>query len=227
MHDELDLTDFRGICRLFPLPDVVLFPHAVVPLHIFEPRYRQMTEHALASDGLVAIVQVRTDADWNGPSAPALEEIACLGKILGHDRLADGRFNFLLLGLRRIRLLREVPAETLYRQANVEVLEDEEYDETSASSRTHLINGFREVASQAGYLDPDLESVLRGPTPLGVLTDLIAHALTLPSPLKQLLLENRKPDCRAEALCDILDRLLGIPEPAHPARPFPPLFSHN
>ena len=59
MDDDFDLKDFTNVCRLFPLPGVVLFPHAVLPLHIFEPRYRQMTEDALATDRLIAIVQLR------------------------------------------------------------------------------------------------------------------------------------------------------------------------
>src|SRR3954468_19038803 len=61
MDGDYDLRDFANVCRLFPLPRVVLFPHAVLPLHIFEPRYRQMTGDALAGDKLVTIVQ------WRGP----------------------------------------------------------------------------------------------------------------------------------------------------------------
>jgi hypothetical protein len=62
MDFNSELCDFSNRCRLFPLPDVVLFPHALLPLHIFEPRYRQMTEDALASDRLVTMVQTRPGA---------------------------------------------------------------------------------------------------------------------------------------------------------------------
>ena len=62
MDIHTDLTDFSNRCRLFPLPNLVLFPHAVLPLHIFEPRYRQMTEDALAGDQLVTIVQIKPKA---------------------------------------------------------------------------------------------------------------------------------------------------------------------
>src|SRR5258706_7226628 len=93
-----DLRHFANVCRLFRWPKVVLFRHAVLPLHIFEPRYRQMTEDALAGDQLLTIVQWREPYPLKAGVEPALEEIACLGRILQHVRLPDGRFNILLLG---------------------------------------------------------------------------------------------------------------------------------
>src|ERR1700722_7371434 len=115
MDFKSELYEFSNRCRLFPLPDVGLFPHAVLPLHIFEPRYRQMTEDALARDKLVTIVQWRAPFPTEKGAEPALEEIGCLGRILQHERLPDGRFNFLLLGRKRVRLGREIPGDKLYR----------------------------------------------------------------------------------------------------------------
>src|SRR5271166_6273395 len=105
MSDDLsDLGDFGGTARLFPLPNLVLFPQAVQPLHIFEPRYRQMTADALNADRLVALVLLAPgwEADYAG--RPALHQVACLGRIVADHRLEDGRFNILLRGLSRIRL---------------------------------------------------------------------------------------------------------------------------
>src|ERR1700722_5476852 len=121
MDDDYDLKDFDNISRLFPLPGVVLFPHAVLPLHIFEPRYRQMTEDALGTDRLITIVQIRPPGEWKSSSEPALEEFGCLGRIFKHERLPDGRFNFLLLGRKRVRLIREIASGTLYRMSEVNV----------------------------------------------------------------------------------------------------------
>ena len=120
MDDDLDLRDFSNVRRLFPLPGVVLFPHAVLPLHIFEPRYRQMTEDALAGDRLVTIVQLRPAGrvDVAGRRRRSRRSAAS-GRILQHERLPDGRFNFLLLGRKRVRLIREVPSGKLYRMAEV------------------------------------------------------------------------------------------------------------
>ena len=129
MDFDSDLPDFSRLCRLFPLPDVLLFPHALLPLHIFEPRYRQMTEDALAGDRLVTMVQIRPapkGSPWVEP-VPIME-VGCVGKIVQYERLADGRFNFLLLGCKRVRLKREIPGGKLYRIAEAEIMDDEEPD---------------------------------------------------------------------------------------------------
>src|SRR5437763_9199059 len=97
-----------SVARLFPLPNVVLFPHVMLPLHIFEPRYRQMTADALAGDRLLALVLLRPgwEADYEG--RPLLHAMACLGKIVADQRLPDGRYNLLLRGLCRGRLVNEM-----------------------------------------------------------------------------------------------------------------------
>ena len=136
MDFDSDLSDFSNQCRLFPLPDVLLFPHALLPLHIFEPRYRQMTEDALAGDRLVTIVQIRPapdDSPWLEP-VPIMD-VGCVGKIVQHERLGDGRFNFLLLGCKRVRLKREIPSDKLYRIAEAEIMEDEDAGESFEPDR--------------------------------------------------------------------------------------------
>src|SRR5437762_3240134 len=123
MSDDLKaLQAFSGIARLFPLPNVVLFPHMVLPLHIFEPRYRQMTADALAGDKLIAmsLLQPGWESDYEG--RPALHPVACLGQIVDHQRLPDGRFHLHLRGLSRIRIVREIDSDRLYRNARVQAL---------------------------------------------------------------------------------------------------------
>src|SRR6516164_9969292 len=98
MDNDIDLRDFDRVARLFPLPGLAMFPHVILPLHIFEPRYRQMTEDALAGDRLVTMVQIRPSVKGSRWVEPVpIMEVGCLGKIVQHERLADGRFNFLLL----------------------------------------------------------------------------------------------------------------------------------
>src|SRR3712207_569670 len=105
MSDDLPALDkFAGIARLFPLPNLVLFPSVIQPLHIFEPRYRQMTADALAGDRLLAIVLLRPGWEEEYEGRPAVYPVACLGHIAAHQRLEDGRSNLLLRGLRRIRI---------------------------------------------------------------------------------------------------------------------------
>src|SRR4051794_6251247 len=148
MGDD-DLRDFGHVCRLFPLPGVVLFPHAVLPLHIFEPRYRQMTEDALAGDRLVTMVQLRLHGVSSPKSPPAIEEVGCLGRILQHERLPDGRYNFLLLGCKRVRLRRELSSGKLYRIAEAEILEDHPSERGEGSGRPELIRHFRAVLERS------------------------------------------------------------------------------
>ena len=230
MDDDLDLRNFSGRSRLFPLPRVVLFPHAVLPLHIFEPRYRQMTEDALADDQLVTIVQLRseTSATAGALGSPPIETVGCLGRILQHERLPDGRYNFLILGRKRVRLGREVPTGKPYRTAEVEVLDDLQDDLPEEPRRSELIGLFRRAFERRQPLDPDLTAILENALPLAVLTDIVAHALGLPAEVKQLLLADPRVDGRAEALLSILRRIIDHePESAGGGRPFPPPFSPN
>jgi Lon protease-like protein len=227
---ENDLLEFGNVCRLFPLPKVVLFPHAVLPLHIFEPRYRQMTEDALATDKLVTIVQWRTPYPTDPDAIPELEEIGCLGRILQHERLADGRFNFLLLGRKRVRLGHELPAGKLYRVAQAEILEDANTELPQQHWVEEITRLFRAVFERHGVIDPEMIALLESHMPLGTLTDLIAHALGLPPGVKQRLLAETRVDHRSEFLVQLLRQI--VPRGAESARvadggEFPPRFSDN
>jgi uncharacterized protein len=227
MDDQLDLRHFTNVCRLFPLPGVVLFPHAVIPLHIFEPRYRQMTEDALADDNLIAMVQLRP-AGPGGLGDPPIEVVGCLGRILQHERLPEGRSNLLLLGRKRVRLNRELPTERLYRLAEVEILEDVRESALEETQRSELIALFRRAFEHRHKLAPDLEAILESTMPVGVLTDIIGHALGLPAEVKQRLLADPRVDHRANLLLQILHQLLGSDaEGLETGRPFPPPFSAN
>ena len=225
MDFNSELDDFSNRCRLFPLPDVVLFPHALLPLHIFEPRYRQMTEDALADDRLVTMVQIRPSvkaSPWVEP-VPIMD-VGCLGKIIQHERLVDGRFNFLLLGCKRVRIKREIHSAKLYRIAEAEIMEDEEVDLAIETCRHELIDLFRHVFERRQKLDDDLSALLRSSVPLGVLSDIIAHALSLPPLTKQALLAEPKVERRVETLRGILRKLIANDEST---RAFPPPFSAN
>lgn len=228
MDEDIEFRAFCGTCRLFPLPGVVLFPHAVLPLHIFEPRYRQMTEHALAGDRLIAIVQTVPGVGKLSAGEPELEEMACLGRILKHERLPDGRFNFLLQGRKRIRIIKELDVDTLYRQARVEVVDDIEPLVSAEAEHSDLIGLYREVARLADGLSPEVDAMLNSGQPLGVLTDLVAQSLGLPPALKQRLLEDRLVERRADELVSILRQVVSqLGGRVQTARPFPPPFSEN
>lgn len=111
---------------LFPLPNVVLFPHARVPLHVFEPRYRQMTAHALAGDRRIGMIAVRPEHVAEMAGDPPLFAVGCAGVVEEAVRRPDGRYDIVLRGTERFRIVEEVPRDEtrLYRVARIEALPD-------------------------------------------------------------------------------------------------------
>lgn len=111
---------------LFPLSNVVLFPQLRVPLHLFEPRYRQLGRDALAGDGLIGMAVVRPEYAADMAGDPPLFPVGCAGRITRSKQLPDGRYDILLTAVGRFRILDEVEREAgrLYRVARVAMLED-------------------------------------------------------------------------------------------------------
>src|SRR4026209_1458288 len=92
---------------LFPLPNVVLFPNVFLPLHIFEPRYREMTADALDADRMIGMVLLRPGGEGDYEGRPAVYPIGCSGVITHVERQPDGRYNLVLRGLDRFRIVEE------------------------------------------------------------------------------------------------------------------------
>src|SRR5438034_814353 len=92
---------------LFPLPNVVLFPNVFLPLHIFEPRYREMVADAIASDRMIGMVLLRPGWEHDYEHCPPVYPIGCSGIVTHFDRLPDGRYNIVLRGLERFRIVEE------------------------------------------------------------------------------------------------------------------------
>jgi Lon protease-like protein len=223
------LSDFAGKARLFPLPNLVLFPQVMQPLHIFEPRYRAMTTDALAGDRLIAVVLLQPgwEADYAG--RPSVHPIGCLGRIVADQRLDDGRFNILLRGLSRIRITGEEKTGDPYRTVRAELLEDIGAPVLAVERKLRRQLARRVpawFAGQEGALE-QLRKLLKSQQPLGVLTDVLAFALPLDAEVKQDLLETIDVERRTRRLL----RHMEANEPPAPApevqRKFPPEFSEN
>jgi Lon protease-like protein len=112
---------------IFPLPNVVLFPNVFLPLHIFEPRYREMVADALASDRLIGMVLLRRGWERNYEGQPPIYDIGCSGVITHAERLDDGRYNLVLRGVERFRI-REEDTSLSYRRAAIEPLAEGKLD---------------------------------------------------------------------------------------------------
>jgi Lon protease-like protein len=178
---------------LFPLASVVLFPDSVVPLHVFEPRYRQLTADALAGDRMIGMIAVRPSHHGELAGDPPLYSVGCAGFVTDHRKLADGRYHILLRGTRRFRIATEPPRppDRLYRVAGVEELEDGDGDPAAAEAlRARVIEQLREVsrrtlAEAADAFDPSRLAGLE----LRRFVGGVCQAVGLPTPEKQGLLE--------------------------------------
>lgn len=190
--------DFAAIparVPLFPLPDSVLFPGQALPLHIFESRYRNMTADALAGDGYIAIALLKPgyEQSYFTQHAP-IHRLVGLGKIIASHPLDGGKFNILLNGVARFRVLGEF-SDRPYRVARGEVVLTRAPDSGPAG------NGDADLeATLRDELEKTIEPMLRGPCepireffngdfPLGRITDALAGGLQSPGPVRQMLLE--------------------------------------
>jgi uncharacterized protein len=223
--------DFCGIARLFPLPNLVLFPNVAQPLHIFEPRYCEMLEDALKHDRLIAMALLQPGWEQQYQNRPAIASTVCIGRIVSHTPTSDGRHNILLVGLRRARIVTELESSRAFRQAKVEVLNDC-YPMEGDSMRQEIIASLQSVfakfvpeglATQASF-----QQLVGQQLPLGVLTDTIAYAMNLPLAIKQQLLAEPNVDIRCRILLRCLNQRLdqASPEPSG-KEDFPPRFSEN
>jgi Lon protease-like protein len=140
---------------IFPLPGAIVFPGLQLPLHIFEPRYRALVSDALVKDRRIAMIQPQ----GSGEGAP-LFAIGCVGRIDEVEALDDGRYNIVLEGEARFRVLRELDVTTPYRQVEAELLEEIEDEVLSSAERASFEREARRFASAQGY-SVDWESVER------------------------------------------------------------------
>jgi len=222
-----ELENFSGIAPLFPLPNLVVFPRVVQPLHIFEPRYREMVADAIEGNRLIAMALIAQGQTISG--IPSLFPHICLGKITSEERLEDGRFNLLLQGLSRARILEELPPDKAYRVARIQLLPDvvsPGNEIAELNFREELLTRLGEIIVKRG--DPQmLETIRQEQIPLGVLTDVLAYSASLHPLEAQNLLGETSVFERAEHLL----RLLGTFNFNEKQKPhgsdFPPPFSLN
>lgn len=207
--ESIDLTTFAGRLPLFPLPNVVHFPNVVLPLHVFETRYRTMVGDALEGDRLVGMVLLKPgyEADYEG--CPPIHEVACLGKIVEDHRLPDGRYNILLLGAARVKILREV-SKSPYRLAEVELIDEVPFGDAEEETVKRL--QLRDAACRFFSRSPEVQEKVKGlfdlRLPLGATADLLAAATPIDLQEKQRLLE--VPDASARVVR--LAALLAVPD---------------
>jgi len=201
--DILDPVSIPKIIPLFPLPNLVFFPRTYVPLHIFEPRYREMVQAAAASHRMVGMVLLKEgwEADYEG--APAIFAMGCVGRMMNVQRLSDGRSNILLQGLRRFEIQHEVGAES-YRQGRI-VLKD--LFQPDAALPTEIRREIVKVVAGLIRNREDgvaLSAMLKQPIHDDVLVQNLSFALDFTPLEKQFLLESDSLIQQGRRLLDLL-----------------------
>jgi Lon protease-like protein len=194
---------------IFPLPNCVLLPGGLMPLHVFEPRYRDLTRDCLASHQLMAVARLRPGYEAAYYGRPPVYERCGIGRIICSEELPDGRYALLLRGLARIEIARELPPERSYRVVEARVLDDQSCD--VADARDHhrrlitLCDRLAEVIDQGG---PQLRDLVRSFDSPGACADAIAAALIMDANERQELLESCDPMARLQRTLGHVSHLL-------------------
>lgn len=215
---EVVRVDFSKPMPLFPLPDTVLLPHAVQPLHIFESRYHEMVNHCLDGAGQIAMACFegsKCGSDYSGMHP--IRPVVCIGQIVQHESLSEGRHNILLHGVCRAKIEQVVEPDDdhqyrMARLAPIEALEEDppplegvREELRTMLKRPHL-RRMRAAKHVAEWFDREDVSTL-------ALLELIGSVLLHDCELKYLLLAEPSPDRRADIILSELhhiDRLIGL-----------------
>ena len=194
---------------IFPLPDLTFFPHTMLPLHIFEARYRAMVTDCLSRDKRLAVVGLRPGYEASYEGKPAVYEISGVGRIVQWERLATGRYNLLLRGEGRVRIDRELPTDTLYRMVAATPLGETGAEGAAVPALTGRVKArCRQILSAVGRSGADLQTMMEGLDQPAELCDQVASALVPAPTTRQALLEELDVERRLERLVGALDALL-------------------
>jgi uncharacterized protein len=198
---------------IFPLPNVVLFPNVFLPLHIFEPRYREMVVDALANDRVIGMVLLRPgyQADYEG--RPPVYPIGCAGVITHAEKLSEGRFNIVLRGIEKFRILSE-STEKRYRIATIEPLHEPADEKARAAIRSERHKLESLIAMHGGESG---RHELKIPSAMGDedLVNALAQYLPLEPVEKQALLEQNGLVNRCRSLIELLEMHVLVAKHAH------------
>lgn len=200
---------------LFPLPDVVFFPQTILPLHVFEPRYRQLVSDCLAGEPWLAVVRLQPGWEKDYEGRPPVFEVAGAGEIIQAEVLADGRYNILLDGRTRVRLLGELPADGRpYRVARVARLEDrgpQPGDRSFPERLRELRRAHARLLVALGQSHADVVGRLTvAGMPPGAVIDRIVSAVVPDAGVRQRILETLDVSERLDLATGALTELLGM-----------------
>lgn len=196
------------IVPIFPLPDVTFFPRTLLPLHVFEARYRAMVIDALERDRRLAVVRLRPGYEASYAGKPAVHPVAGLGQIVSCERLATGRYNILLEGECRVRIEHELPSDTLYRVVRARRLVDAGSVGDAAAALARIRRACRSLLSTLRRPADLLDPALADEQDAGVIADRVAAAVLPDADARQSLLETLDADARVARVADAVESLV-------------------
>jgi Lon protease-like protein len=194
---------------IFPLANCVLLPGGLLPLHVFEPRYRELTRDCLAGHQLMGVARLRPGYETTYYGRPPVYEKCGVGRIICSEELPDGRFALLLRGVARAEIARELPSPRTYRLVEARPLADAQYDPLDAHDHyrrlIQLCDRLAEVIEKGGA---ELRDLVRSFDTPGACADAVAAALVMDADARQELLEARDPMVRLQRTLGHVSHLL-------------------
>lgn len=209
LAEEIDPAALAEL-PIFPLPNAVLLPGGVLPLHVFEPRYREMTRDCLAGSSLLAIALLRPGYEPRYFDRPPVHEVCGLGSIICSEELPDGRFHLLLRGVGRVRIDEELAPTGAYRRVRASAIDGAATRRPDALGSAHrqLLALCDRLALALDHGGHELCELVHAQPSAGACADVIAAALVTDPRRRQALLETVDAADRVDAAVELVAKIL-------------------
>jgi Lon protease-like protein len=205
----IDLHHLQSL-PLFPLPNAVLLPGGMLPLHVFEPRYLEMTRDCLAGSRTMAIAMLRPGFEKSYFERPPIHEVCGVGTILCSDELPDGRFHILLRGVARVRIEEELVTRQPYRLARASLMDGSQTarPDALADGHRHLLALCSRLGFAMEHGGAELCELVNADPDPGACADVITAALMTDPHRRQALLEQLDAADRVDSAIELVARVL-------------------
>jgi len=215
MHQPTELEP-RDLAELpiFPLPSAALFPGAALPLHVFEPRYRELVREVMGGRKIMAVARLKPGFELDYEGRPPVFDVCGVGLIINHAQRTDGRFDITLRGLSRARIIEELPPERAFRRVRAARILDTPCDQALiAAWQRKLTSLWERLAPHLPEQVRDLKALTRGANDAGAYADRLAAAMVADPEASQELLTEPDPAERFRLLTGRIQELVDALSP--------------
>lgn len=200
---------------LFPLPNAVFYPQTTLPLHIFEPRYRALVSEALEDQLPLCIVRMLEPRAYDERNLQRFHEVGCAGFIKHHQLMPDGRYNIIIEGMARVRIIEEIDSDRLYRVGRAQLEPDTVEDRPQLDQLLTTLRGcVVGLQNDFARLSEAIARIMNNTSQPGTTADAIASIIIPEADTRQAFLEERRPEVRLSQVIERLgDLMLRAPNP--------------